>query len=105
MNYRINRKTGDRISEIGIGSAYMFGAGMDEAVRALRRAVEGGINYFDLAAGDGATFPIWGEALSEIRKSLYYQIHFGADYTAGRSRPARPPFRWHTRPARNRRRG
>ena len=83
MNYRINRKTGDRISEIGIGSAYMFGAGIDEAVRALRRAVEGGINYFDLAAGDGATFPIWGEALSEIRKSLYYQIHFGADYTAG----------------------
>ena len=83
MNYRINRKTGDRISEIGIGSAYMFGVGMDEAVRALRRAVEGGINYFDLAAGDGATFPIWGEALSEIRKSLYYQIHFGADYTAG----------------------
>ena len=83
MNYRINRKTGDRISEIGIGSAYMFGAGMDEAVRALRRAVEGGINYFDLAAGDGATFPIWSEALSEIRKSLYYQIHFGADYTAG----------------------
>ena len=83
MNYRINRKTGDRISEIGIGSGYMFGAGMDEAVRALRRAVEGGINYFDLAAGDGATFPIWGEALSEIRKSLYYQIHFGADYTAG----------------------
>ena len=83
MNYRINRKTGDRISEIGIGSAYMFGAGMDEAVRALRRAAEGGINYFDLAAGDGATFPIWGEALSEIRKSLYYQIHFGADYTAG----------------------
>ena len=83
MNYRINRKTGDRISEIGIGSAYMFGAGMDEAVRALRRAVEGGINYFDLAAGDGATFPIWGEALSEIRKSLHYQIHFGADYTAG----------------------
>jgi len=83
MNYRINRRTGDRISEIGIGSAYMFGAGIDEAVRALRRAVEGGINYFDLAAGDGATFPIWGEALSEIRKSLYYQIHFGADYTAG----------------------
>lgn len=39
MRYRINRKTGDRISEIGIGSSYMFGAGMAEAVRALRRAV------------------------------------------------------------------
>ena len=83
MNYRINRRTGDRISEIGIGSAYMFGAGTDEAVRALRRAVEGGINYFDLAAGDGAAFPIYGEALHDLRKGLYYQIHFGADYSAG----------------------
>ena len=83
MNYRINRRTGDRISEIGIGSAYMFGAGIDEAVRALRLAVEGGINYFDLAAGDGAAFPIYGEALHDLRKGLYYQIHFGADYTAG----------------------
>jgi len=53
MKYRINRKTGDRISEIGIGSSYMFCAGMAEAIRALRCAVEGGINYFDLAAGDG----------------------------------------------------
>lgn len=64
MEYRVNRKTGDRISEIGIGSSYMFGAGMAEAVRALRCAVEGGINYFDLAAGDGTTFPIYGEALA-----------------------------------------
>ena len=35
MKYRINRKTGDRISEIGIGSSYMYNAGMDEAVKAL----------------------------------------------------------------------
>lgn len=27
MKYRINRKTGDRISEIGIGSSYMYEAG------------------------------------------------------------------------------
>ena len=81
MKYRINRKTGDRISEIGIGSSYMFNAGMDEAVRALRRAVEGGVNYFDLAAGDGTSFPIYGEALSDLRRDLFYQIHFGADYS------------------------
>ena len=83
MKYRINKRTGDRISEIGIGSSYMFGAGMDEAVRALRRAVEGGINYFDLAAGDGTTFPIYGEALHDVRKNLFFQIHFGADYSKG----------------------
>ena len=83
MKYRVNRKTGDRISEIGIGSSYMFEAGMEEAVKALRKAVEGGINYFDLAAGHGESFPIYGEALHEYRDRIYYQIHFGADYTKG----------------------
>lgn len=71
MKYRINRKTGDRISEIGIGSSYMFGAGMAEAIPALRCAVEGGINYFDLAAGDGKTFPIYGEALTQYQCIRY----------------------------------
>ncbi|MGX8687091.1 MAG: aldo/keto reductase [bacterium] len=83
MKYRINQKTGDRISEIGIGSSYMFQAGREEAVKALRRAVRGGINYFDLAAGDGSTFPIYGEAFRDLRKDVFFQIHFGADYTRG----------------------
>ncbi len=83
MKYRVNRKTGDSISEIGLGSSYMYEAGMDEAVRALRRAAEGGINYFDLAAGNGRTFPMYGEAFRDIRKDIFFQIHFGADYTKG----------------------
>lgn len=83
MKYRINKKTGDKISEIGIGSAYMYEAGMKKAVEALRYAYEGGINFYDLAAGDGASFPIYGEAFGDVRKSIFYQIHFGADYTKG----------------------
>ena len=83
MRYRINRRTGDKISEIGLGSAYLYEAGMREGVRALETAYEGGINYFDLAAGDGKAFPIWGAALSGVRKNVFYQIHFGADYSAG----------------------
>ncbi len=83
MKYRVNRKTGDSISEIGLGSSYMYEAGMDEAVRALRRAAEGGINYFDLAAGNGKTFPMYREAFRDIRKDIFFQIHFGADYTKG----------------------
>ena len=83
MKYRTNKRTGDRISEIGFGSAYLFEAGMKEGIRALETAVEGGINYFDLAAGDGAAFPIWGAALSSVRKNVFFQIHFGADYSKG----------------------
>ena len=83
MRYRINRKTGDRISELGLGSAYLYEAGMKEGVRALETAVEGGVNYFDLAAGDGAAFPLWGAALSPVRDKVMFQIHFGADYSKG----------------------
>jgi len=83
MKYRINKRTGDRISEIGLGSAYLYEAGIKEGVRALETAYEGGINYYDLAAGDGAAFPIWGEALSSVRDRVMYQIHFGADYSNG----------------------
>ena len=83
MRYRVNRRTGDKISELGIGSACMHEAGMDEGVRALRRAYEGGVNYYDLGAGDAAAFKIWGEALSDVRKDVRYQVHFGADYTKG----------------------
>lgn len=83
MKYRTNRRTGDKISEIGMGSAYMYEAGMDEAVRALRAAYEGGINYYDFAAGHGKAFPIWSEALGDVRRNVLYQIHFGADYSKG----------------------
>lgn len=83
MKYRINKRTGDRISEIGIGTSYLFEAGTKKAVEALRFAYENGVNFFDLASGDGATFPIFGEALANVRRNVLYQIHFGADYSKG----------------------
>ena len=83
MKYRINKRTGDKISEIGFGSAYIYEAGMEDAVKVLRRAYENGINYYDLAAGDGSSFPMYGEAFKDVRNNIFYQIHFGADYSRG----------------------
>lgn len=83
MQYRTNRRTGDKISEIGLGSAYIYEAPKTEAINALCCAYEGGINYFDLAAGAAAAFPLYSEAFSDIRKNILYQIHFGADYSGG----------------------
>lgn len=48
VRYRINQKTQDRISEIGLGSAYMPQTPLKEAIPALRRAYEDGINYLPL---------------------------------------------------------
>ena len=83
MKYRTNRRTGDRISEIGMGTSVLFEAGMKEGTHILEKAFEGGINYFDLAGGHGDNFPIFGEALRDVRKDVFYQIHFGADYSKG----------------------
>ena len=83
MKYRINKRTGDKISEIGFGSAYIFESGIDEAVKILRKAFENGINFYDLATGDGSSFPMYGEAFKDVRKDIFFQIHFGADYSRG----------------------
>ena len=81
MKYRMNRRTGDRISEIGMGTAYIVEAPREKAMKTIRRAFESGINYYDLAAGDGSAFALFGEALSDVRDQVMYQIHFGADYS------------------------
>ncbi|MBQ9199401.1 MAG: aldo/keto reductase [Lachnospiraceae bacterium] len=83
MKYRTNKRTNDKISEIGMGTAYIGEAEHSEAVKTVRYAYEHGINYFDLAAGDGSAFGIFGEALSDVRDQVMYQIHFGADYSKG----------------------
>jgi len=53
MRCRIHSKTGNRISEIDMGSVCLYGVEHNEAIAALRTAYEGGIVYFDLVAGDG----------------------------------------------------
>jgi len=83
MRYRTNKRTGDQISEIGMGTAYIGEADKKGAVRTVRHAFESGINYYDLAAGDGTAFPTFGEALQDVRDQVMYQIHFGADYSSG----------------------
>ena len=81
IQYRINVRTGDKISEIGMGTAYIVESEGKEAVRTVRHAFECGINYFDLAAADGTAFSTFGEALSDVRNKVMYQLHFGADYS------------------------
>ncbi len=83
MKYRKHPKTGDLISEIGFGSSYIFESEEMEAVKALRHAYENGINYFDLAAGNAKAFPLYAKAFKDVRNKIFYQIHFGADYTNG----------------------
>lgn len=83
MEYRTNRKTGDRISVIGLGTGYTSEMPEKEAVEALLLAHDSGINYADLATAGAKTFAYYGTAFSNLRRDMLYQVHFGANYETG----------------------
>ena len=83
MEYRIHPKTGDKIGVIGIGTGPIFDTTEREAAAVLTYAYEHGVNYLDFATAGARTFPYVGAALGSVRKELFYQIHFGANYETG----------------------
>ena len=83
MEYRTNRRTGDKISIIGLGASSISQAEEKEGIETLKMAFDNGINYFDLAGGDAACFPYYGKAFENVRNKVMYQIHFGANYETG----------------------
>lgn len=83
MEYRINKRTGDEFSIIGIGGGNITAESVDEGVATLRMAYENGVNFYDLAGSFGNVFDAHAEALRDVRKNVLYQVHFGADYEKG----------------------
>ena len=83
MEYRSNRRTGDRISVLGFGTSYIANTAEKDAVETIQKSYEGGVNYFDLATAEARTFSFFGTALGSVRRNVFYQIHFGADYLTG----------------------
>jgi predicted aldo/keto reductase-like oxidoreductase len=83
MEYRQNKRSKDRISVIGLGTSYIASAPEKEAIEALLFAYENGMNYADLATAGAETFTYYGKAFHDLRKEMYYQVHFGANYETG----------------------
>ncbi|MDD2956315.1 MAG: aldo/keto reductase [Oscillospiraceae bacterium] len=84
MIYRTLPKSGAQISVIGLGGALEYGADGQEAEATIALAMEKGVNYFDLAMGDPAPFPAYGNAFQGSRSKVYLQMHFGANYKDGK---------------------
>lgn len=83
MEYRTNRRTGDKIGTIGFGTSAVCEADGKEIAETLALAFESGVNYYDLATSNAKTFPAFGDAFAGVRGQVFYQVHFGADYSAG----------------------
>lgn len=87
MEYRINRRTGDQISILGLGSGssgFATHAPFDEMVRMLEYAFEQGINFYDLCCGTWICYEAYAAAHGGVRDQVHYQVHFGIDYSTGR---------------------
>ena len=98
MQYRLLGDTGLRVSVLGFGGSPLGGVfgQVDEAEarRAVRSAIEKGINYFDTAPfyGETKAETVLGKALQGIPREEYYLAtkvgRYGArefDFSAGRS--------------------
>ena len=69
--YRPYGRTGEKVTGIGLGGAYLDKHSLAEGVATVRRALELGINYFDTAPayGDGASQVVLGSALAGREES------------------------------------
>lgn len=83
MEYRSLPHGGEKIGVIGMGASVIGARPEEEIIATVRKAVQSGVNYFDLAGGHATIFEAYGKALKGIREQVYLQIHFGADYTTG----------------------
>lgn len=84
MEYRKLPKGTEEIGIIGLGNSSLGDAGEKEAQATVELALENGVNYFDMAAGDARPFAAYGRAVAGSRSKVYYQVHFGADYRTGK---------------------
>ncbi len=78
MNYRKLGKTGLQVSELGygawgIGKNMWIGADDEESLRALRRAIEEGVNFLDTALGygDGHSERLVGQVAREANGTVH----------------------------------
>jgi aryl-alcohol dehydrogenase-like predicted oxidoreductase len=97
MRYRTLGRTGLEVSELGfgawgIGGTMWIGADDEESMRALRLAIERGVNFLDTAYGygDGHSEQLVGAAVRESAETVYVASKIPPQ---NRQWPARPGVR------------
>ena len=79
MEYRQLPHGNEKIGVLGIGMGGIGTTPPDEIEAIVRKALEHGINFFDLCTA-GATYAPVGRAIRGRREQVFIQCHFGAVY-------------------------
>ncbi|MBQ8524348.1 MAG: aldo/keto reductase [Clostridia bacterium] len=69
----------ERFSVLGLGMGGIQHTPADEIEAIITKAINNGINFFDLCAG-GTVYEPFGRAIKGRRESVFLQLHFGAVY-------------------------
>lgn len=83
MEYRTLAHGQEKISVLGLGSAYLHECTEEETEKTVSMAIDAGINYFDMAPAARKPFAGYGRAFEGRRDQVITQMHFGADYESG----------------------
>ncbi|MCH5157928.1 MAG: aldo/keto reductase [Clostridiales bacterium] len=82
MVYRVLPRGGEKISVIGLGMGGMQITDQSEIQAIVTKAIDNGINYFDMCAGGINVYEPFGKAIKGRRDKIYFQLHFGAVYNS-----------------------
>ncbi len=69
----------EKFSVLGLGMGGIQHTPPEEIEAIIRKAIDNGINFFDLCAG-GAVYEPFGRAIRGRREQVFLQCHFGAVY-------------------------
>lgn len=69
----------EKFSVLGLGMGGIQNTPPEEIEAIIRKAIDNGINFFDLCAG-GAVYAPFGRAIKGQREKAFIQCHFGAVY-------------------------
>ena len=81
MEYRQlpHGNSAEKFSVIGLGLGGIGKTPADEIEAIIRKAIDHGINFFDMCTA-GATYAPFGKAIAGQREKVFLQVHFGAVY-------------------------
>lgn len=80
MEYRKLPHGDEKISVLGLGMGGIQKCTDSEIEQVIRKAIEHGINFFDLCGGGKNVYAPFGRAIEGNREKVYVQMHFGAVY-------------------------
>lgn len=80
MEYRILPHGNEKIGVLGLGMGNIEKTPPAEIEAIVKKAIENGINFFDLCAGGKCVYKPFARAIKGRREGIYFQLHFGAVY-------------------------